>query len=183
MSKYKKYFRDLSSSHKRKKLALIRLKYNNNLYFDMEKYEINNENENDEMHNENENDEINIENEGYEINNENENYKHNIENETGSTSNIPLNLNELYSNNDENQDTNVNHNLSCEYSDDDQTAFNNMTIQTNDITNCNLEQSFALALRTVFLKHNINHIQSNAILNILRTHCCFAHLPKRVKLF
>ena len=155
MSKFKKHFIQLSKSHKRRKLMHL-----NNFYFDMTKN------------------------------------KDNVENKIGSTSNIPLDINE-YSNNNENQNTNVNQNLTPEYS-NDQIVLNNITMEKQNIQqnfeddsnsiedtdiNCNLEQSFILALRTVFLKHNINHTQGDAILNVLRTHHCFAHLSKSSKTF
>lgn len=158
MSKNKKSFRNCSASYKRRKLALMRFKHNN-FYVDMEKYESN------------------------------------VEIEIGSTSNIPLDINELYSNTNDNKDINVNNIVTCKYNDDNQSVFNDITIQKHNIgqnsedtincisnidsTNCNSEQSFALALRTVLIKHNMNHIQSNAMLNVLRTQLFYSLTKKQ----
>lgn len=164
MSKYKKRLIDLSESHKRRKLKLMRLKH------------------------------ANLEHVHCEIK-EKESY--NVENETGSISNISLDINDkLSSNNDKYPDVNENNNFICEYSDDQ--VFNNITQNTEEnsedssIISClkntnsisyNLEESFILALRTVFIKYNINHTQGDAILKILKTHNCFVHLPQNSKTF
>jgi len=61
--------------------------------------------------------------------------------------------------------------LNNDISDDDSSSFNISSV----------EQSFQDRLASCFIKNNFNHVQTNSILSLLRTHSCFHNLPKDVR--
>lgn len=77
-----------------------------------------------------------------------------------------VNLENIYSNT---LSTNVEDNSLSNDSD----SSSSLTSNTSSV-----ESSFQERLASCFIKNNLNHVQCNSILSLLRTHPCFENLPK-----
>lgn len=51
----------------------------------------------------------------------------------------------------------------------------------SSFSSINSSESFRECLASCFVNNNINHVQGNSILSVLRTHPCFSNLPKDVR--